>query len=156
MLHIETWEENKILRTKSQDIKTSELKKYIKLGKAMIKYIKDPKARGVGLAAPQVGVNKRLIAVSLLRDREDENFSTIMMINPEIVEHNNSKDDEKEGCLSLPWETGSVSRWTEIKLIFIDEKGKEKKLILKGLSARIVQHEIDHLDGILFTDRVGE
>jgi len=68
----------------------------------MIKYIKDPKARGVGLAAPQVGVNKRIIAVSLLRDREDENFSTIMMINPAIIEHNNKKESEKEGCLSLP------------------------------------------------------
>jgi len=156
MLHIETWEENEILRTKSQDIKQSELKKYIKLGKEMIKYIKDPKARGVGLAAPQVGINKRIIAVSLLRDREDENFSTIMMINPAIIEHNNKKESEKEGCLSLPWETGSVARWTEIKIIFIDEKGKEKKLILKGLSARIVQHEIDHLEGVLFTDKVGK
>jgi peptide deformylase len=120
----------------------------------MLKYIKNPDNAWVGLAAPQVWVNKRIIVVSLIKDREDENFSTIIMINPEILEHSEEKELDKEGCLSVPQERWLVKRWKEIKLQYIDEKWQQKKLVLKGLSARVVQHEIDHLDGILFTDKL--
>lgn len=153
MLKIQTWDKNEILRTVSEPIKKSELKDYKKLGAEMLKYIKNPENWGVGLAAPQVGYNKRLVVVSLLRDREDEDFKTVIMINPEILDHSEEKDLDIEGCLSVPGEQGKVARWHMIKLQYLDEKGKEKKLILEGLSARIVQHEIDHLDGILFTDK---
>ncbi len=154
MLNIETGKENQILRAISTPIEKEEIKKYQKLGKEMLKYIKNPDNAWVGLAAPQVGINKRLIIVSLLKDREDENFSTIIMINPDILEHSEEKELDKEGCLSIPQERWLVKRWKEIKIQYVDEKWETKKLILKWLSARVVQHEVDHLDGILFTDKL--
>ena len=154
MLHIETWKQNIILRTVSKPIKTQEFKKYLKLGKEMLKYIKNPKHGWVWLAAPQVGHDKRLIVVSLLKDRDDENFSSVIMINPEILDRSDSMNVDVEWCLSVPWEKGKVRRYDSIRLRYNDEKGKEKSLILNWLSARIVQHEIDHLDGILFTDKL--
>ena len=152
MLHIEIWKENKILRKVSEKIKDSDIKKYVKLGKEMMKYIKDPDNGWVWLAAPQVWHNVRLIIVSLLKDRDDENFSTLMMINPEILEHSNDTEKDIEWCLSVPWEKWKVLRYTKIKLKYIDEKSKEKTLYLDTLSARIIQHEIDHLNWVLFTD----
>ncbi|MCT4617609.1 MAG: peptide deformylase [Candidatus Gracilibacteria bacterium] len=154
MFKIETGDNNEILRTKSQEIARIELNKYVKLGKQMIDYLKNPDNGGVGLAAPQIGINKRIIAVSLMNSYEDENYRTIMMINPEILEHSNNVEVDGEGCLSLPGESGEVERYCRIKLQFLDQKGHKNTIILKGLSARIVQHEIDHLDGILFMDRV--
>lgn len=154
MLKIETGKQNEILRTVSEALKPNEYNTYIKLGKEMIKYIKNPKNGWVWLAAPQVGYNKRLIVVSLLKNRDDENFSTIMMINPNILEHSTECEIEGEWCLSVPWEKGEVERFLKIKLSYIDENKKEKIIILSWVSARIVQHEIDHLDGILFTDKI--
>lgn len=122
----------------------------------MVKYIKDPDNGWVGLAAPQVGVNKRLIVVSLLRDYEDENYRTIAMFNPTILEHSPDMNTDEEGCLSVPGEKGEVRRWTTVRLTFLDIDGKKQILNLDHLSARIVQHEIDHLDGILFIDKVEE
>jgi len=154
MLKIQTWTENEILRKVSEPVKTQELNKYIKLGREMIRYLKDANNHGVGLAAPQIWENKRLIAVSLLKTRNDETFQTIMMINPKILEHSKECDIESEWCLSLPWEKWEVERYKSLKLSYIDENKKEKVITLSWLSARIVQHEIDHLDGILFVDRV--
>lgn len=154
MLQIETWNKNEILRTVSEQIKKNEIKEYTKLGKQMLKYIKDPENGWVWLAAPQVWYNKRLIVVSLLKDRDDENSPTLMMINPEVLEHTQECESDIEWCLSVPWEKGKVERYRWIKLKYTDDKSKERVLILNWLSARIVQHEIDHLDGILFTDKV--
>lgn len=154
MLKIQTWTDNEILRKVSEEIKQDEFKTYFKLGKEMIKYIKNPENWWVWLAAPQVWYNKRLIVVSLLRDWEDEKFPTIMMINPVIIESSPETCIEKEWCLSVPWKKGEVLRPKNIKISFIDDKKKEVVLYLTWLSSRIVQHEIDHLDGILFVDRL--
>jgi len=154
MLKIETGKQNEILRTISEEIKSQELSTYIKLGKEMIKYIKNPDNRWVWLAAPQVWHNKRLIVVSLLKNRDDENFQTIMMINPEILEHSTECEIEWEWCLSVPGENGEVERFLSIKLCYIDENKKQRMILLSWVSARIVQHEIDHLNGILFTDKL--
>lgn len=70
----------------------------------MVKYIKNPDNGGVGLAAPQVGVNKRIIAVSLMHDYDDDDYRTIAMINPEIIEHSVEMCTDEEGCLSVPGE----------------------------------------------------
>lgn len=153
MLKIETGKQNEILRTISEEIKSQELSTYIKLGKEMIKYIKNPDNRWVWLAAPQVWYNKRLIVVSLLKNRDDENFQTVMMINPEILEHSTECEIEWEWCLSVPGENGEVERFLSIKLRYIDENKKQRIILLSWVSARIVQHEIDHLNGILFTDK---
>lgn len=154
MLKIETWKENQILRTISEDVKISELNTYINLWREMIKYIKNPDNHWVGLAAPQVWYNKRLIVVSLLKDWDDENYQTVMMLNPKIIDNSNETDFETEWCLSVPWAKGDVERFLKLKISYIDENKKERIIILSWVSARIVQHEIDHLDWILFTDKI--
>lgn len=95
-LTIETGDDNEILRSISDIIKPAELKQYRSLAESMIKYIKNPDNGGVGLAAPQVGVNKRLIVVSLMKDYEDEEYRTIAMINPEIIEHSDDTSKNEE------------------------------------------------------------
>lgn len=154
MLYIESGKKNTILRKVSEKITKKELKIYAKLAKDMLKYIKDPDNWGVGLAAPQVGHNKRIIVVSLLDNWEDENYSTIVMFNPEILSHSSDKQISDEWCLSLPWETGKVLRYTTIKLKYFDKNFNEKVLNLHWLKSYIVQHEINHLDWILFTDLI--
>ena len=155
-LKIETWDDNEILRTKSEIIKTQELKQYRSLAEDMVKHIKNPDNGGVGLAAPQVGVNKRLIVVSLMQDYEDEGYRTIAMINPEIIEHSSETCTDTEGCLSVPGESGEVTRYNWVKVTFLDPEGRKYAMKLENLAARIVQHEIDHLNGVLFTDKVEE
>ena len=151
---IQTGKTNEILRTKSENVTSVELRKFIRLAEDMVRYIKNSDNGGVGLAAPQIGVNKRIIAVSLMRDGDDENYRTIAMINPEIIEHADETELDNEGCLSIPGEHGDVDRWKRIKVSYIDTSLRPQSMLLSGLSARIVQHEVDHLDGILFTDRV--
>jgi len=142
-LKIETGEGNEVLRKKS-GIVTAVDKKILKLIKDMEKAMKEEK--GVGLAAPQVGVNKRLIIVLL------DNKITVPMINPDIIDHSNETEYGEEGCLSLPGKWGQVERYKQIVVQFRDTKGEKRVLKLEGFNARVVQHEIDHLDGILFTD----
>lgn len=154
MLKIEKWLDNEILRKVSAKLKDNEIKNYLKLAQEMKKYIKNPKHWWVWLAAPQIGYNIRLVIVSLLRDREDENYKTVIMFNPEILEFSQEKECGEEGCLSVPNKKWNVERSKEIKLVYQDEKATLKSLVLNWLSARIVQHEVDHLNWILFTDRL--
>lgn len=100
---------------------------------------------GVGLSAPQIGKSLRLIAVNL----PDKKFA---LINPEITRRSFFKEKEEEGCLSLPNCFVIVKRPKKISVKYIDEKGQNQKLKTKGLLARIIQHEVDHLNGILITD----
>lgn len=109
-------------------------------------------APGIGLAAPQVGVLKRIIVVDV--SREDEERAPLKMVNPELTwvsDHDASYD---EGCLSLPEHYAEVVRPAEIKVDYLDESGAKQELAADGLLATCVQHEIDHLDGILFVDHI--
>jgi len=154
MLKIETWTDNKILRTISKKIKDSEIKNYVKLGKDMLKYIKNPENSWVGLAAHQVWYNVRLIVVWLPENRDDENYKFIIMINPNILDFSWEKEGDEEWCLSVPGEKWIVERSKNIKLAYQDLKWNIKTLMLEGLRARIVQHEVDHLNWILFVDKI--
>ncbi|MBU1017418.1 peptide deformylase [Patescibacteria group bacterium] len=142
-LKIETGKENEILRTMSVPVKTID-KKILKLLKEMGKSMKEEK--GVGLAAPQVGHNIRMILVLL------DNKILVPMINPQITAHSDATDMGEEGCLSLPGIWGNVGRYHEITIEYQDEKGAKRILKLECFNARVVQHEIDHLNGVLFTD----
>jgi len=102
-------------------------------------------ANGVGLAAPQIGILRRCIVV-------DVGFGTYKMVNPEILEEEGSEIDI-EDCLSVPEFNGTVERPAKIKVKYLDEEGQEKAIIAKGLFARCICHEIDHLNGVLFTDK---
>ncbi len=156
MLTLQTGKDNPILRKVSEPITKKEWKKYSKLGNEMIKYIKNPKHAGVGLAAPQIGINKRIIVVSLISNWDDEQFSTIMMFNPKILEKSKEQvTNVEEWCLSLPdTKKWFVARHKDIKLTYFDEKMKQHTLRISWLASVIVQHEIDHLDGILFIDKL--
>ncbi|MGB9660625.1 MAG: peptide deformylase [Moorellaceae bacterium] len=103
-------------------------------------------APGVGLAAPQIGVSKRVIVV-------DVGDGLVELINPEIVAAE-GRDVGPEGCLSIPGVQGEVPRAAKVVVRGLDRHGQEREYRAEGLFARALQHEIDHLDGILFIDRV--
>ena len=109
-------------------------------------------AKGIGLAAPQVGVQKRIIVIDL--NFEDPHTPPNIFINPEIISSSASLDTYEEGCLSIPGVYLNVVRPSSIKFSYRDEMGRPKKMNAEGLMARCVQHEIDHLNGVLFVDKV--
>lgn len=112
--------------------------------------------KGVGLAAPQVGENIRVIATSQ-RDKKktkDKLLGETIMINPKIIEKSKETILWEEACISLPNCTGMVKRHNAITVEFLDIQGKKQTKKYKEFNAVIIQHEIDHLDGILFMDKV--
>ena len=111
-------------------------------------------APGIGLAGPQVGELRRLIVMDCSRD--DEKSELWQMINPEVIELSEDNSTLEEGCLSIPGHTAEVSRPDWIKLRFTDIKGKEQQIKAEGLLAACIQHEIDHLNGILFIDHISK
>ena len=114
-------------------------------------------APGVGLAAPQVGVSSRLI-VAEFGDEEDEEApkKLYVVINPEIVRTDSETVNGVEGCLSIPQMVGNVERFESITVRGLNRRGQPLKIKARGWLARIFQHEIDHLEGILFIDRTDE
>lgn len=108
--------------------------------------------KGCGLAAPQIGVLKRMIVI-LLNQQTDQEM-VVAMVNPEIVFRSKAMEIDKEGCLSVPDYFDEVERYSDVVVKFLDKKGREQMLKLSGLNARVVQHEIDHLDGVLFVDKL--
>ncbi len=109
----------------------------------------------VGVAAPQVGVTARVCVVDVSASRlgRDNNHGLLVLVNPEIV-HREGAAVMREGCMSIPDYTGDVERATAIIVRFVDEKGEERKIGASGFEAVAIQHEMDHLDGILFLDRI--
>jgi len=107
---------------------------------------------GVGLAAPQVGVAKRVIVIDVAR--EGEKPAPMHMANPEILWRSEEKTVANEGCLSLPEHYADVSRAAEIRFCYLDEQNEIREVEAKGLLATCIQHEIDHLDGVLFVDHI--
>ena len=111
-------------------------------------------ANGVGLAAPQVGIRQRLFVVELPADEEQGlPAETFIVFNPEVVK-SAGEQVGIEGCLSIPGYIGEVARADEITIKGIDELGKPIRHKAEGYLARVFQHEIDHLDGVLYTDRL--
>ena len=111
-------------------------------------------AKGIGLAAPQVGIHKRLLVIDL--NFEDPNTPPNVFINPEIISSSATLDTYEEGCLSIPGVYLNVLRPSSIRLSYRDEMGRPKKMNAEGLMARCIQHEIDHLNGICFVDKVSD
>jgi peptide deformylase len=107
-------------------------------------------APGIGLAAVQVGILKRLIVIDISKDKEKK--KPLFLINPEIISRSKKTSTYEEGCLSLPGHFAEIERPAECQIKFINYEGKEKELKADGLLATCIQHEIDHLNGILFVD----
>jgi|TARA_B100001063_G_scaffold191951_1_gene183020 peptide deformylase len=107
-------------------------------------------APGIGLAAIQIGVPKRVIVIDLSRDNEKKNPS--YFVNPEIITNSNNDAVYEEGCLSVPGQFAEINRPDKCKIKYLDYNGSEKILEAEGLLATCIQHEMDHLEGILFID----
>lgn len=109
-------------------------------------------APGVGLAAPQVGVKRRIIVVDCSNDDEEPN--PLRMVNPELIAVSEDEAIKEEGCLSLPGHYADVTRPAEAKIRYLDETGAAREIDANGLLATCIQHEIDHINGILFVDHL--
>ena len=139
---IQTGKSNPNLRRVSKQATPGQARKVVKLLQNAI-----DKKKAVGLAAPQIGENVRVILVRIGK-------SFLPMVNPEILERSKESSVMQEGCISLPGLWGDVERANQVLVQFLDENGLSQKMLLKKLDARVVQHEVDHLNGILFVDKV--
>ncbi|MBU4311558.1 MAG: peptide deformylase [Candidatus Omnitrophica bacterium] len=140
---------DKVLRKKALGVKRVGEKER-QLASSMIETMRS--ANGVGLAAPQLGVSRRIIVVDDMENKN--NNSPYVFFNPRIIKKK-GRSTFCEGCLSVPDVTHDVVRAKSVVLEALDLKGDKVKMDTGGILARILQHEIDHLDGILFIDRVG-
>jgi peptide deformylase len=109
-------------------------------------------AQGIGLAAPQVGIHKQLLVIDL--DIEEAATPPLVLINPEITAFGSSLNTYEEGCLSIPKVYLNVVRPSIVEVSYRDELGRPRRIKADGLLARCIQHEMDHLNGVLFVDRV--
>lgn len=107
-------------------------------------------APGVGLAAPQIGISRRVIVMDPARD--DEEPAPLVMANPVILNRSEEMRVQEEGCLSIPEVTAEVERPALTRVAFLDREGKPQEVELDGFLSTIVQHEVDHLNGVLFID----
>ncbi|MFI3241113.1 MAG: peptide deformylase [Alphaproteobacteria bacterium] len=147
---------NPILKQISQkvEIVDSEIKKFLD-DMLETMYAK----KGIGLAAPQVGVLKKIVVVDLSLRKEDEEGKKyprdpMFLINPEIIEKSADKQIAEEGCLSVPNQCAEVERFYKIKVKFLDKDGTEQIKEFEEFDAVVIQHEMDHLDGKLYIDRI--
>lgn len=146
MLEIQTGTNNQILRKVSERVAkvTPELRQF-----AQEMLVTMQAEKGVGLAAPQVGKNIRLILVTLTKGHKPE---VVAMFNPELLQTSQEQEIAEEGCLSVPGFFAEVSRAAAITVHYLDLDGKEQIQRLEHMNARVLQHELDHLNGVLFTD----
>ena len=151
ILTVDDPEQLKVLRSKSKKVQRV-TPKLVAFARQMLETMRQ--ANGVGLAAPQVGVVMRFFVAELPEDEETgEPAETFMLFNPENVK-GRGEQLGYEGCLSIPGYIGEVARLDRVTVQGLDEKGQAVRLTAEGYLARVVQHEIDHLDGILFTDKL--
>jgi peptide deformylase len=148
----------KLLRTPSEPVK-----KINREVKELIQDIKDTFADNpaIGLAAVQIGALKRIFAARMgydpeksKEDGETPDPAPIIFINPEIIAHSEARVRDHDGCLSIPGMWAETQRYQDITLRYMDETGQKQEQAFSGWDARVIQHELDHLDGILFLDRL--
>jgi len=116
-------------------------------------------AGGIGLAAPQIGVSKRLILISVPATRasddpDDGPLALSVLVNPVLTPVGEERVRGWEGCLSIPGMRGEVERWKRVRLQAVSPEGRPVDTVMSGMRARVLQHEVDHLDGVLYLDRV--
>jgi peptide deformylase len=142
-----------VLRERAKAVEKSELRNPLvqKLIDDMIETMHE--YHGVGLAGPQVHEGLRIF-VAFLDEEPGADSDAVAIVNPEIVPNGQTKEEGWEGCLSIPDIRGMVPRFTDITVRALDRDGRAIELQLKGFPARVAQHETDHLDGILFFDRM--
>lgn len=151
ILTVDDPQQQKVLRSKAKKVRNV-TPKLVALADQMLETMRD--ADGVGLAAPQVGVLQRLFVADFPEDEEAKQpRQTYILFNPEIVK-GQGEQIGYEGCLSIPGYVGQVARFEQITVKGLNEHGRAVRYKLEGYPARVFQHEIDHLDGILYTDKL--
>ena len=112
------------------------------------------RAPGIGLAAIQIGVPRRMLVIDLAKDGEEK--KPLFVANPEVIWASEAQNDYEEGCLSIPEFYEMVTRPAEIRLRYLDRQGEAQEMHAAGLMATCLQHEIDHLNGVLFIDHISK
>lgn len=140
---------NQILKTRARPVKPTDADLVRDLIPRMFATMY--KAPGIGLAAPQISQSLRLVVIDLMPDDKHQPHS---LINPEIVAVSEERATREEGCLSLPGQYADITRPARVKIRYLDETGAKREMEADGLLAACLQHEIDHLDGILFVDHL--
>lgn len=138
-----------ILRRRASDVATFDAELRARAD-AMLETMR--REEGVGLAAPQVGLDMQLLIALRMADPDDDNADPIALVNPEIVDRSREIWVYEEGCLSIPGIRGDVTRPERVTIRYRDLDGVPRTLEAEGMFARVLQHEIDHLDGRLFID----
>lgn len=116
-------------------------------------------AGGIGLAAPQIGISQRVILISVPATRrsddpDDGPLPLTALVNPELTPIGDERALAMEGCLSIPGMRGEVERWLRVRLTAVTPEGRPVVTVMTGMRARVLQHEVDHLDGVLYLDRM--
>jgi peptide deformylase len=151
ILTVDNPQQLKVLRSKSRKVQKV-TPKLAAFAKRMLETMRQ--ANGIGLAAPQVGVLQRFFVVELPEDEEiDQPRETYILFNPEIVKAQGEQIGY-EGCLSIPGYIGEVARDEQVTVKGLNEKGRAVRFKVEGYLARVFQHEIDHLNGTLYTDKL--
>ena len=140
-------EPDPLLRKKSEPLEKVD-DEIRKLMRDMLETMYD--APGIGLAAVQIGICKRMIVIDITKDEKKKN--PLFLINPVIIKKSDKTSIYEEGCLSLPGQYAEIERPAECFLKYVDLNGKEKELKAEGLLSTCIQHEVDHLNGVLFID----
>jgi peptide deformylase len=140
---------NQILKTRARPVKPADSDLVRDLIPRMFAAMYE--APGIGLAAPQVGQSLRLVVIDLVPNDKRQPHS---LINPEVVAVSEERAIREEGCLSLPGQYADITRPARVKIRYLDETGAKREMQADGLLAACLQHEIDHLDGILFVDHL--
>ena len=112
---------------------------------------------GIGLAAPQIGVSKRIVVIDVEQEDDDNGIKSgnpLCLVNPEIIWRSDEKVCGEEGCLSVPKQRAEVERHAQVRVRYLDYNGNEQEILGDGLLSVCLQHELDHLDGILYIDRI--
>jgi peptide deformylase len=140
-----------VLRAKSEEIERvdDDLRK---LADDMLETMYD--APGIGLAAIQLGIARRMLVIDCSKEEEDK--APMVFINPSIVDSSDERATYEEGCLSIPDYYAEVERPAEITVDYVDRDGKEQQISADGLLSTCLQHEIDHLNGVLFIDHISK
>ncbi|MFX4220481.1 MAG: peptide deformylase [Thalassobaculum sp.] len=117
------------------------------------------RGRGIGLAAPQIGISQRVILISVPAarrsdDPDDGPLPLTALVNPELTPIGDERALGMEGCLSIPGMRGEVERWLRVRLTAVTPEGRPVDAVMTGMRARVLQHEVDHLDGVLYLDRM--
>jgi peptide deformylase len=144
-----------VLRQRARKVEVAEIKSpaFQKLVDDMIETMRE--YDGIGLAAPQVHEGVRLALIGIEDSRgQERSIRVLPVVNPEVTPTGKDTEEDWEGCLSLPGLRGRVVRPSQVQIKALDRRGNKMELDLEGYPARVAQHEIDHLDGVLFVDRM--